>query len=50
LEGTSTSPLAVDARLQRGPWNQAEGIAQWPGNGELTLGGEGLEAQINVLS
>ena len=34
-------PLAVDACLQPRPRSQAEGIAQGPGDGELTLGGEG---------
>jgi len=34
-------PLAVDAGLQPGPWSQAKGIAQRPGDGELTRGGEG---------
>jgi len=34
-------PLAVDAGLQPGPWSQAKGIAQRPGDGELSLGGEG---------
>lgn len=33
-------PLAVDACLQPRPRSQAEGIAQGPRDGELTLGGE----------